>query len=1020
MSGSASPESQSTPTDPPERARASLKRLVGFVLLGLFALYSLVGFLVVPRIVESQLVSILTERLGVTPKVGGVSFHPFRLRLAIEDFELPDPRGGPAVLALEELAIDAGLLGFLSASVSLDEFLLVSPRISIVVDESGTLNVSELLERFSSSAAPPSTPSPEEESGRADPLIVDVAVARIEGGDVVFHDRSQSPPFALRVAPFDLLVEGLTTRADVIAPYSLQLRVGEETELDWTGTLGLEPLRSEGRLELTGFDLTVPWDYLSERLRFEVTAGALEASADYRLDMSEGLSLIVSEGALETRDVEIVDPEAGGPTLSLPRLAVGGVEVSVGPSGLRTLAIADVALEGGHLRTHLAKDGQPRLLGLLQPVDQTPASKPAASRGQGDASAEPQSPKPDPELSVGRLALSDFEIELEDRGPATPAMLHASDLALEIRGFRNAPEAKLDVALRTRLGEAGRLAVSGPLVLSPLSTQLGVELRGLALSDFQPYLDGLANLDIVKGALSADLELDLREGGEASPRVSARGRLALDDLSTRDRRLEKKFVDWDRFAIEGLDFGPDRVRIEEIVLSGATTRLLLDASGRSNIASIFEQPDAADTPAARDSAAPRTPAKAGPAFSIEVARVTLDRVRAELVDQSIKPPFKLSLDDFGGTIVGLSSEKDARATVSLAGKVDDVAPLRIEGRVNPLSSDAYTDLELEMSGVSLPAFSPYSGRFVGYRIDRGKLGLDLHYALENRHLKAENLIKLQQFDFGQRVESAQATSLPVGLALTVMKDGAGNITLPLPIEGDLDDPSFDVLEVLGKTLVNLITRVATAPFSVVAGLVGSSAEDLSNVVFEPGRLEMAEGEEVGLRDVGTLLEKRPNLMLEIRGKADPDVDGPGLRRARIEESLRVRYFASVSRRQRERLGSPEAVVLDAKQRLEQLESLYRERIGGRLADRLPTGGETLSAEARALRLAEIAETALSEQIELEAEDWLELARARAARVQSTLVEADLVPAERIFLVDPEVGPSSTPGRVAVKLSLGVE
>ena len=1079
MPGSDSPESTPTPTPTPpapaEQARMSLTRRVGLGLLGLLVLYALVGFLVVPRIVESQLVSFASERFGVTPEVGGVSFDPFRVRLAIEDFALPDPFGGGPVLALEELAIDVGLLGFLSSNVPLDEFLLVAPRISIVTDESGKLNVVELVDRFSASA--PSDPSAtsdgspdtsaEDDSSESEPLLVDVDLLRVEDGDLIFEDRSQAPPFVVRVEPFDLLVEGLTTRAEVIAPYALLLRVGEQTSLEWTGRLGLAPLRSEGEIELTGLDLTVPWDYLSSRLRFEVAGGALDASAGYVLDMSQGLSLVISEGAIATRDVEVVDPQTGEATFTLPALAVGGIDVSVGSAGLETLAVADVALTGGHLDSALGADRQFRLVELFEPVEQVADGRadgksdeeaadgvadgksddaaggdeeaaagsagdadPSGPDAHADARAAAESTAPPAAIRVDRLALSDFEIELTDRGPATPVELHASQLALEITGFRNAPEAKLDVALRARLGETGQLAVSGPVVLEPLSTQLAVELKGLSLSDFEPYLEGVAQLDVVKGELSAALDLDVRDVGEASPRVAARGWVAIEDLSTRDRRLEKKFVGWERFALEGVDFGPERLRIEEVVLSGATARLLLDAGGRSNIASIFEQPDEAGTPVAADRASAPAPAKTPPPkqgspLAIEIGKVTLDRVRADLVDQSIEPPFKISLDEFGGSIEGLSSQQGARASVALAGKVDAVAPLRIDGRVNPLSSDAYTDLELSMSGVSLPAFSPYSGRFVGYRIDRGKLGLDLHYVLEDRHLKAQNLIELQQFDFGQRVPSEQATSLPVGLALTVMKDGSGNITLPVPIEGDLDDPSFDVLQLLAKTLVNLITRVATAPFSVVSGLVGRSAEDLAHVVFEPGRVEMVEGEQAGLADVGTLLAKRPNLTLEIRGRADPEIDGPGLRRARIEESLRERHFDSVSRRERQRLGGPEAVVLDDEQRLAQLEPLYREQIGGRVADRLPgvagepPSGELLSKEQRVARMVEIAENALAEQIVLESEDWLELARARAAKVQAILVDGDLVSADRIFLVDPQVGASETPGRVGVELSLGV-
>jgi len=390
---------------------------------------------------------------------------------------------------------------------------------------------------------------------------------------------------------------------------------------------------------------------------------------------------------------------------------------------------------------------------------------------------------------------------------------------------------------------------------------------------------------------------------------------------------------------------------------------------------------------------------AGPGLRIDIAKVTLDGVGADFDDLSLDPHFAISLDDLTGTIEGLSSDEVAKAQAASEGRVDDVAPVRVAGQINPLSGDAYTDIQIVVKGVSLPAFTPYSGRFVGYRIDRGKLGLDLSYKLNARHLEAKNLVVLDQFDFGDRVESEEASTLPVGLAVAILRDPQGNIEIPLPIEGDLDDPSFSVLGLLGKTLVNVVTRVATSPFAAVAGLVGASGDDLARVTFDSGSDALSSEEETELASLVKVLVAKPSLQLEIRGRSDPVVDEPGLRLAKVESDLRVAAYQRMSRRARESLGDPAAVVLEPDDRLDELDRLVRDRIGGRARDLVPAEGMPPRGLERTRVVSQAALSALAEKVVLNEADWRNLARSRAAAVQTAMLASDEITADRVFLVD---------------------
>ena len=130
--------------------------------------------------------------------------------------------------------------------------------------------------------------------------------------------------------------------------------------------------------------------------------------------------------------------------------------------------------------------------------------------------------------------------------------------------------------------------------------------------------------------------------------------------------------------------------------------------------------------------------------------------------------------------------------VELRGKVDNTAPLEIAGRINPLARDLFLDIKARANDIELPPLSPYSIKYAGYGIERGKLSVNVKYLVENRKLAAENNVYLDQLTFGEKVESPTATKLPVLLAVALLKDRNGVIDVNLPVGGSLDDPQFSV------------------------------------------------------------------------------------------------------------------------------------------------------------------------------------------------------------------------------------
>lgn len=220
---------------------------------------------------------------------------------------------------------------------------------------------------------------------------------------------------------------------------------------------------------------------------------------------------------------------------------------------------------------------------------------------------------------------------------------------------------------------------------------------------------------------------------------------------------------------------------------------------------------------------------------------------------------------------------NTRAEVDLRGNLENYSPLQITGTVNPLRDDLFVDLTISFKDIELSPATPYSGTYLGYEIDKGKLFLDLKYHIENKKLEASNKVFVDQFTFGKSVDSAKATKLPVRLGIALLKDRNGQINLDLPVSGRTDDPKFSIWGVVWQVVVNLFVKAATSPFALLSSMMGSS-EDLSSVTFTPGSAVLSPAEEKKLATLATALSQRPGLKVELSGFVDKqrDPEGTGL------------------------------------------------------------------------------------------------------------------------------------------------
>jgi outer membrane protein OmpA-like peptidoglycan-associated protein len=635
-----------------------------------------------------------------------------------------------------------------------------------------------------------------------------------------------------------------------------------------------------------------------------------------------------------------------------------------------------------------------------------------------------------PRLGVdGTVVLRTLDIRTTQGKPLVK--LDRVELAI---AHANVPSGPLSATLT--INQKGRLSIDGETALAPLHARLAVQAQDLDLLPLQPIFADRVNLRLTRAQLNAkgDLLVDQPAGGRLAG--SFAGQLALDKLAAVDSVNGNDFINWDALALRGIkaQIAPPSLHIDEVDLDKLYARVIISPEGRINLQDIVRgeaeaKKSLTDSTAATASAnkaagatapSPGTaPPPSTPLPPITIGKIAVSAGHVRFSDNFIKPRYGADLMDLAGTVTGLSTDPASRADIDVRGKVND-APLLIGGHVNPLARDLSLDVKASVHDMELAPLSPYSTKYVGYRIERGKLSFDVAYQLANRQLQAQNRLVLDQLTFGEKVESPTATSLPVQLAIALLKDRNGVIDIDLPIGGSLDDPEFSVGGLIVKVLINLITKAVTAPFALLGNLFGGNSEEMSSLAFDPGQYTVAPAREPALKALAKGMSERPGLKLDITGWADPGADREALRHQRVDSRLRA-----LKRQDLIAHGAPANaadVVVTAQEYPALLARAYKADLPAKAPADAPKGAAP--AQMAPPTPAEM-EQALAAAQQISDDDLRALGNRRAQAAKDWLRTIGLVSEDRLSLVDARIGTGAAPeagapaGATATRVEFGL-
>jgi uncharacterized protein DUF748 len=959
----------------------------------LIALYALVGFLVVPYFIKSTLSSRLSEQLDRPVSIREVKLNPFALSLTVGGLQVNEQDRNP-LLGFDELYINVQSSSLIHRALTFDEIRLNNPYGVVKIRKGGTLNLAGLGKDRA-----PAERKPESGEPRKLPAVI-IDLLEVDQGLVEFHDETKPKAFQADIVPIHLTLKNFRTRQNSESNLELTAELGPGELLEWHGNLSVDPLRSDGKVALIGLKARSIWEYLKDQLAVEVTDGVINLTVPYHFQSEQGsMQASVSAGELSLSNFALREKGTTETLISLPALSVRGIEVDIPRHivAIESIASSDARFKG--FRDRNGTLSYQRLFSRGRTVEgdqsESVSSRPAKDNKKPWA------------VTAKSVDLENYAFMVEDQRPATPVKFQVDQVTLRARDLQTKPQIKAKVDLALRFNESGGIATTGSISMSPLVADLDVSVSELPFEPFQPYVDQFSQVRLITGAVNLKGHVRYRERSEREPLLQYQGTAGITRFALADTHAED-LLKWEDLSLKNLslDVHPTRVSIAEIEFHKPFAKILIGPDKSFNITEALKKPQPGGPTVSQTEATQKTEDKPVNPVPVRIDTVRIINASTEFADLSIIPQVSTKIVDLHGTIKGLSSKELARADVDLQGAVDKYAPVKISGQINPLGSDAFTDLSVLFKNVELTSVSPYSAKYAGYHIAKGKLSLDLRYNLSKKHLDAENKVLIDQLTLGEKVESPDATSLPVKLALALLTDRKGQIDIDLPVKGNLNDPDFRYGRLVLQALGNLITKVVTSPFSAIAALVGGREEDLSEVDFQSGSITLPRDKEASIKSLAKALEERPGLRLEIAGTADPAADRVALSEVKLRQDLERLEQKGRSGGVTRGAASGEGILPDEGALLR---SLYQERLGRR---------EMRQSEGAAAKNVVALKTELLQTYTVEDAELRRLAEERAGQVRDHLLGFGGVKPEQVFLLEPKI--ESTPHRGGVPTKLVLE
>jgi len=923
----------------PQKTRKRLKWGVG-----LLGFYTLFGFLILPLIIKVVAVKVLSKELKRETTIESVRLNPYAMSLTVRGLQIKDP-DAKTLLSWDEVYVNFRLRSVFTRAWGFDHIRVINPYVRVQLNKDLSFNFSDILDAQAASGAEAKPDRP------AKPIAVALRHFLVEGARLEFTDLTPKKPFHRLIGPVRVELNDFRTDPHSRNPHVFSGATETGERFTWGGSFSLEPVRAFGQFSVENVQLKELAPLYEDLVQFEIREGVAAFSVNYDFEYNTTTTNVaVSNLTASVHSLRVGLPGSTEDLFELPEASVGGIE---GDLLQRRLEVGSISAHGGVLNIYRPANSQFNLVTAATPnMDESaPAGVLMVLHAATNVLSQLLTSTNLATATVRNVLVEDCRVTYRDEACLPPASLTLDQIRLKASNLSNLSKSNMMVGASLRWNTNGSAAIEVAAALDPLAADVGINVQRLDLAPLDPYLRPHLNAYVLGSKVSLEGAVRLRERPDQLPEVTFNGGGALEELNVLGSTSED-LLKWGALRFQGMNASlePMSVTVSNVVLSNLAARVVIETNRSINVLAVLPEASTNGPGTATETvSAPDSPGGAvrGGAIKevfaqvksvlgmntnlaeglglpkVEVASVQVEDSEVQFVDRSVIPEAHASLQKIHAQITDLSTEEMQRAKIHAQTLVGGTGPVELTAELSPLHAQEATHAKVSLKNVQLTPADPYAGKYLGYRLTRGKLNVDVDYTVSASELKGRNVIVIDQLTLGSKVHSPDAISLPVKLGIALLKDSEGKIEIDVPVEGNLDDPKFRLGKVIWGVVANVFVKAVTSPFSLLGGLVGGGAgEDMQYQEFARGSAELNPAATEKLANLAKALEQRPGLQVVVEGNVDPVVDGWALRRAKMEQQLRQARWNSLRASARENV-KPEDIVIPSEVRSQLVEEEYR-------------------------------------------------------------------------------------------------
>ncbi len=980
-----------------------------FWALTVILLYTLVGFFLVPHLLKNGVISFIENDLGRNTHIEKVEFNPYVLSLRVLGFELIDT-DQVRLAAFDQLFVNFQLSSLVNWAWTFDEINL---RGSYFYFERFTVDntrLSRLVEDATAGQTGKQEIAEEPQQRSLPRLLINQLI--LSGGRGDIRDNVPKNPVEMHVGPIDIGIEQLNTLPDRFGQQNVTIKLPGNAALHWEGNLGLAPLQSEGKVSLEYAPLDNIIAYLEALLPLETVQALLSSHFNYKIHLDDDgiFNAEITELAIDIDNLALRGLTPTADFLSIPNIALKGGTIRYPQQSAQ---FNRLHIEAPTISSWLNKDGSLNLAAL---APAGPNESESASSAElmlvGEQIEESSKPW---QLGVDLISIANGRVGFSDNRIDPAPQIYIDNIALTLGDFSTLEATQLPVNVSGKFRAGGELSVDGTLKLKPgFSLNLKTKTREIPLSIAQSYAQQNIDILIEEGVLNSDLNITI-PGGQ-KPIIA--GSVEIPHLKITNTDGKDPLIAWQELELKRfeLDLNANRLDISVLDFEQLYARFAVHKDLSTNISDLLVDTNSGATAKANGIGDKTSAPMQSAPLEIVIGGIRVKDASLDFSDMSLPLPFAAHVDKLDGTIGGFATNSSESAKIKLEGQVNEFGLARIGGNMNLLDPLMHTDVALEFVNLDTARMSPYSGQFAGRKISGGKLTLSLNYAIENGIMDGKNDIVLSDFQLGDKIDSPNATSLPLDLAIALLKDPDGVIGAKLPVTGDVNDPQFALGSVIWDAFVGLITDAVTAPFRFLGNMLGIDSEELGQLQFLAGRTDLTPPELEKIAHLENAMTQRPELGVEISGTFDPDIDIPALQFITLQNTVIERLGENLN------MANNDTMLGNDVRKT--LENLFRERLPERSVKSLkathkvppiddPNGKPVLDELTYTADLRDrlLATEPVSKQM------LTELAKTRAEAIRTAFLESGNFDETRLTIIDPKQVKSEDGEWITVELAV---